>query len=215
MLDKSYAKSLRRACTLAALSGFMFSALAGTADPQKLGYRNIAPDETATVTLLAQRILSGAQSGDPYLYLNFVAKDYAETAAASAITSGNRAALLRAAASRTGVGISASILENVTVSGDEASCTIIAKMDRDSRAQVKFNFAKRPEGWVLVKSVGLFPLMRAATGSLQYDWAKEETASVPLFLPPETEAARTFISNELSTDPRLDKLTRAITRVRL
>ncbi|MGH7492000.1 MAG: FlgD immunoglobulin-like domain containing protein [bacterium] len=204
MLDKSYTKILRRACALMALSGFAFSTLAGATDPQKLGYRSITPNEATAVALLAQRILAGASSGDTYLYLNFMAKDYVEAAAGVTKTPGNRATP------------STSSLESVTVQGHEATCTIIAKIDKDYGAQVHLHFAKRPEGWVLVKSEGLSQLVRAAAGSRQDHMSKAGAPSMPISLSHENEvAARTFIAKELSSEHRLDKVTRALTRERL
>jgi hypothetical protein len=197
-------------------SEFTFSSLAGATDPQKLGYRKVAPNEAAVVALLAQRIVAGAGSGDPYLYQSFVAKDYAEAATGSANTPGSRTGLSHTAAqTATSPTLSASSLENVTVDEHDASCTIMARTGKDSAVRVHLQFAKRPEGWVLVKSEGLPQLVQAAVSQKQ-PLSKAAAATVPISLGHENEtAARTFVARELSTEHRLDKLTRALTLERL
>jgi hypothetical protein len=44
----------------------------GSDDPGRMGYRRIPKNDEAIVALLAQRVVQGLQTNDPYLYSNFL-----------------------------------------------------------------------------------------------------------------------------------------------
>ncbi len=224
MFEECYLKFVRRAGAALAMSAVAFAALAGDPpraiplDPQKLGARPVAQNEEAVVALLAQRIISGIASGDPYLYLNFIAPDYSEaTAEATAKSAAGREAFLQKRSQpASALVVSNLYLDNTVVNEREASCTIIAGAEEKAALRVNLHFAKRPEGWMLLHSNGLSKLARAIAASPQPALAKTGAGARSMMSSTENEAAaRSFIAKKLSEEHQIGKLTRKLTQERL
>ncbi len=218
MFEKSCGRILRRAASALALAAMVAAAFAGSPDPKKLGYRQVAQNNAATVALLAQRIAAGATSGDPFLYLQLVAPDYAEaTAGAQAQKLAGREALRQALSqsATTTLQVSHTGIESLSADEREASCVLVVSTKERTALRINLHFAKRPEGWVLVSSDGLSQFARAVTAAPQNHLAETEAATRPLSAFEENTAAHTFVAQELSSEYGIGKLTRALTQARL
>jgi sugar lactone lactonase YvrE len=206
-------------------------------DPERMGYRRIHENDETVVALLVQRIIRGLETGDPYLYLNFIAEDYQEgTPEASGIAySLNKNARGNSSGQNTFTQTAfLKILKNTNPGNEhtvllqmkglsqhaEGITGIIETTDETgARSTMNLYFAKEGEHWKLVKADGLSLLAQRLAKQSNRRLAKSasEAKGFSLLTPllDSESAGSTFIFKDLAPEHGLRTLSRRVTAERL
>ena len=230
-----------RSTTLLLLCATLFAGYvaAGTGkgdDPGRMGYHGVPEDGARVVALLTQRIMTGLETGDPYLYLGFVAENYeemslAEPGAGLSKNGGTpstmprlrgRAELLAAVTIRSSApGDETGLhLRQVapTALGGEMLSAIEAVTPKGTATRLSLRFVNDQGRWLLAASDGLSALASRSSRLTQAAIAKTAAASQAYNLlgaAAEGKEEATFVHQALSPEFQIDILSRQMTTERL